>query len=166
MSTTNSTRADPAPIVREIDSELAAEAQHYRDAASAFAARRGAPLVITAEIVLLQQQIARAAQWFEYQAQAHPIVDHTDRLFVDLTLRARTRELQSRALSLARLHREDPLVALDALWCEYQRLACLFQVSCFERKRYETLSHAPNKAMNHNRGQSCAPGRGLGLTLT
>jgi hypothetical protein len=41
---------------------------------------------------------------------------------------------------------------IEAASREYRRLAALFRVafSSFERKRYDNLSHEPNKAMNLN----------------
>ena len=52
----------------------------------------------------------------------------------------------------ARLQGAGPLLPEAKLEREYRRLAALFrvEVTSFERKRYENLSHDPNKAMNLN----------------
>ena len=140
-------------LVREIDTLLAAEARHHRSAANAFALRRRAALDLAEETRRLLQQYARIEHWFARQAAAHQIMDHTDRLFVEMTYRERVREYRRRGEELtARLQGAAPFVAAGVLWCEYRRLACLFDVAVtsFERKRYDNLSTAPNKAMNLN----------------
>ena len=55
-------------------------------------------------------------------------------------------------LQRARELRDCDKPSIQRIEREYKRLATLFnvEISCFERKRYENLSHEPNKAMNLN----------------
>lgn len=85
---------------------------------------------------------------------AFPPADHEDRGFVERSLRRPVMAHRARAARL-RAAAADP--ARQSGWVprmerEYRRLSCLFNTSIgsFERKRYDNLSHAPNKAMNLN----------------
>jgi len=91
--------------------------------------------------------------WFEDQAAARPILDHTDELFLQMTFAEPARELYRRARELTGLDGPDRgTLDREALSAEYARLAARFDatLSSFERKRYANLSHEPNKAMNLN----------------
>ena len=80
----------------------------------------------------------------------YPVIDHADRLFVETILRQPARTCR---LDLVRLA-QDNRTATSASMLEiaYRRLLARFsvEITSFERKRYENLSHAPNKAMNLN----------------
>ncbi len=93
------------------------------------------------------------AAWFEGQANLHEVLDHVDRLFVQLTFlqpaqryRQKSREWGERSGIPLQFQNEHDLLL------EYRRLLARFQVEIgsFERKRYINLSHEPNKAMNLN----------------
>jgi cellulose synthase/poly-beta-1,6-N-acetylglucosamine synthase-like glycosyltransferase len=93
-----------------------------------------------------------AASWIEAQSVKFARSDsiyrsHTDRLFVEKILLEPARMHRQRAEQMRRRPLKPSEIA-----DEYRRLAYLFDVefSSFERKRYENLSHAPNKAMNLN----------------
>jgi len=93
-----------------------------------------------------------AAKWFEKQAVRYPVTDHVDELFVQVTFldaaeshRRRADEFEQRVLN-------GGAIPEQRLLREYKRLAGVFniEIANFERKRYENLSHASNKAMNLN----------------
>jgi len=89
--------------------------------------------------------------WFDHQAAKHPITDHADQLFVELVYRGQASWCFMRSLELSR--RPAPADSdVERLDADYRRLVSLFdaEVASFERKRYENLSHASNKAMNLN----------------
>lgn len=93
------------------------------------------------------------ATWFDEQAKAYPKKDHTDRFFIELSFRGPARHFHQKAeqwLHLAELGTGKR--TSDNFLCEYKRLTSIFHVefSSFERKRYQNLSHQPNKAMNIN----------------
>ena len=105
------------------------------------------------ETAQLASLYAEAADWFAYQAKAHPRIDHADALFVDQVLEWHRNRLREVAEQLAE-SLEEPYLAINdrELFQRYQQLAALFNVEVisFERKRFENLSHEANKAMNLN----------------
>ena len=126
--------------------------EHFGDALAAFLDRsaRG-PLDRRGESRLLARLYREAAAWFEEQAASCAGPGHAERLFVELTFREPARlclEVSSRWESRAHVGRAPAQEFRDA----YQRLADRFtvEVTAFERKRFENLSHEPNKAMNLN----------------
>jgi cellulose synthase (UDP-forming) len=92
-----------------------------------------------------------AATWFETRVTAicggNAAIDHVERFFIDRVLLEPARSHRARAMQL----KGDP-PAISEISREYRRIASLFEVefSSFERKRYQNLSHAANKAMNLN----------------
>lgn len=110
---------------------------------------------------LLQEHAAladayrQAAQWFNEQADRYPAKTHSDAWFAENILREPAHRYEERAahwhhqastsLSECALHEQR-------LLGEYRCLASVFQVdiTVFERKRYQNLSHELNKAMNLN----------------
>ncbi len=96
-----------------------------------------------------------AAVQFEQLATEYDIDDHTDRHFVQLSFAERIADHRQRAHEyfLKGVGVSEPGTQWPRLaHREYARLARLFhaEITTFERKRYENLSHAPNKAMNLN----------------
>jgi cellulose synthase (UDP-forming) len=115
----------------------------------------------------------RAATVLEELADAEPVSDHTDALFVRQILRQPARSHRARAADFRRQARSGRGPAPASLRRNARRVASLFdvQVTAFERKRYLNLSHEPNKAMNLNgyigliggRWREVAHGAGLRL---
>jgi cellulose synthase (UDP-forming) len=110
---------------------------------------------VAAEYARLAECCVQIASWFDEQADAYEIVDHADALFVETTLRRAAREYRQEAASLAafrpnasRRRRRD----VRRIEVAYRRLVARFDVEVvsFERKRYENVSHEPNKATNLN----------------
>lgn len=93
------------------------------------------------------------ADWFETQVRVCDATDHETLFFREQVLRRPAEAHRHHAQRLLDLQL-DSAAAVDAdyLKQEYRRLASLFEVelSSFERKQYENLSHEPNKAMNLN----------------
>jgi cellulose synthase (UDP-forming) len=105
------------------------------------------------ETARLASLYAEAANWFASQAQAHPRIDHADALYVDQVLKWHERRHRDRARQWAVLMADTYLaLTFEELLTGYQHLVALFSVvvTCFERKRYQNLSHESNKAMNLN----------------
>ena len=100
------------------------------------------------ELAALYQEVAA---WFADEANCHRIVDHTDRVFVDMTLLDESRRYQQKAADLLS-GAEREAIDEKLLQCAYRGFASRFEVTVrtFERKRYTNLSHEPNKAMNLN----------------
>ena len=156
----------PAPATREdgraldemreladaVERRLAAVHARVRAAAAAFEQRADTVrLRLSREARELAALYQEVGAWFADQASRHGIVDHTDRVFVEVTLLGESRRYQQKAADLLR-GAEREAFDEDLLRCAYRRLASRFEVAvrAFERKRYANLSHEPNKAMNLN----------------
>ncbi|PYN11688.1 MAG: glycosyl transferase, partial [Candidatus Rokuibacteriota bacterium] len=135
-----------------VERRLAPVHARVRAAAAAFERRADAarirPSGEARELAALYQEVGA---WFADQASRHRIVDHTDRVFVEVTLLGESRRYQQKAADLLR-GAESEAIDENLLRCAYRRLASRFEVTActFERKRYTNLSHEPNKAMNLN----------------
>ena len=93
-----------------------------------------------------------AVSWLENLADRQEIIDHTDEFFVNeivLRLAESFREVRTALLDSAA---EGVVLHPQMFRRLYRRLAWTFsvRVSSFERKKYVSLSHEPNKAMNLN----------------
>ncbi len=103
-------------------------------------------------MVALASVYGEAVAWLEGLAAEQEIIDHTDSFFVNeivLRLAESFREIKEALLeSLA----EGVVLHPQLIHRLYRRLVWTFsvRVSSFERKRYVSLSHEPNKAMNLN----------------
>lgn len=103
------------------------------------------------EAATLARLNGEAANWFEREIDRYPVRDHGDRLFVTGVL-VRCRDDHRRRAQRYALIGSGRALTLPEMTREYGRLAALFRVefASFERKRYDNLSHASNKAMNLN----------------
>ena len=115
--------------------------------------RHNQSLNLRRETARLASFNAEIAAWFGDLAHSYPRVDHADALFINQVLEWHQHELQNRAKKIVSLL-EYPYLEMnyDELINGYQRLVSLFlaEITSFERKRYENLSHERNKAMNLN----------------
>jgi len=83
-------------------------------------------------------------------ADAHPD-DHTDDHFLAITFREHQDLLRARARQLV-IALASEVMSPDHIEREYQRLLAVFdvEITIFERKRYQNVSHEANKAANLN----------------
>ncbi|RPJ43779.1 MAG: glycosyltransferase [Candidatus Latescibacterota bacterium] len=146
---------DMRALVRDLQSEFARQAAPYLKGRRSFERRAALrPFDEAGERERLARLCAIAASWFRGQERRFAGEDHTDRLFVEKVLAPKREQLLRAADEL----RAASGSADRTAWTErrvareYRRLAGLFdvEISSFERKRYENLSHEPNKAMNLN----------------
>jgi cellulose synthase (UDP-forming) len=141
-------RALPGALQRLFDAPAGRYAQSLHEFADRCAASAFDGETEASRLARLHHE---AAAWFDVQIAAYPIADHGDALFASAVL-ARCRDAhRARA---ARFEGPAAAAGLDAATAlhEHRRLAALFRVefSSFERRRYDNLSHAANKAMNLN----------------
>lgn len=101
---------------------------------------------------LLIAEYEWAANWLYAQADATKIEDHVDVFFADQVLRALADELELTAKALAVSLEENVTVSRIRALEFSNRLAWIFtsKLEVFERKRFASLSHEANKAMNIN----------------
>lgn len=97
----------------------------------------------------LSELYSSCAKWCRARANEYQLSDFSDRFFTDRLLLATVRDLEAKALEFSAKGDDR---TYSELQMGYQRLRGLFQVevTSFERKRYENLSHESNKAMNLN----------------
>ncbi len=93
-----------------------------------------------------------AAKWLKTLADTEVIEDHVDVFFADQVLRALAKDLQLVGEALLASRKEKVQFSKERMMQLYRRLAWIFsaEIKIFERKRYISLSHEPNKAMNLN----------------
>ncbi|MBV9793930.1 MAG: glycosyltransferase [Actinobacteria bacterium] len=140
-------------LPRQIQHLLAGPATRFTQALHSFelASERSAPLGPGA-MVTLAGYYDEAAAWLEDLADDQEIIDHTDAFLVNEVILRLARSL--RAIKDALLESASEGVVLEPLMFRrlLRRLVWTFRVdmSSFERKKYVSLSHEPNKAMNLN----------------
>lgn len=103
-------------------------------------------------IVELARHYAWAATWLDVLADQEEVDDHVDIFFVEQVLKSLADELRLVAQALVTSAREGALLPVERVRQLYRRLAWIFdaEVTIFERKKYASLSHEANKAMNLN----------------
>lgn len=108
--------------------------------------------VIQATIVELAYHYAWAAAWLNALADQEKIDDHVDIFFVEQVLKGLADELSLVGQALMTSFQEGARLPLERVRQLYRRLAWIFdaEVTVFERKKYASLSHEANKAMNLN----------------
>ncbi|MDJ0319401.1 glycosyltransferase family 2 protein [Pseudarthrobacter sp. PS3-L1] len=144
----NRTRA----LSEEISAAMALPAQRFAAALAAYQGRAASAHDEAQELQLLISEYQAAAGWLEDMAAAETVADHVDEFFVDLVVMGLARELRLVLLGLdaaAVQMTSPPPARVEEL---YRRLTWIFSVKTetFERKRYASLSHEANKAMNLN----------------
>ena len=107
---------------------------------------------VSSSMTTLAEAYAVAVSWLEDLAGHQEIIDHTDTFFVKeivLRLAGSLREVQT---ALNESAAEGVVLHPQMFLRLYRRLVWTFsaRITSFERKRYVSLSHEPNKAMNLN----------------
>ncbi|MGY1986397.1 glycosyltransferase family 2 protein [Blastococcus sp. SYSU DS0669] len=156
--TTNRARAlldDARALPGSITAQLEVPAGRFREARDAFerAVGDGAGRAARADDVReLAEHYRFAVEWLHDLGARHEVIDHTDVFFVEHVVGALAADLATVGDALVSAAQEGAVLPGDRLLQLYRRLTATFgaRVSSFERKRYRSLSHEPNKAMNLN----------------
>lgn len=100
----------------------------------------------------LADQYHWAANWLNTMADKETIDDHVDVFFTEEVLRALAKELRLTGDALQASSKEGAKLSAERIHQLYRRLAWIFdaEITVFERKKYASLSHEANKAMNLN----------------
>ncbi len=102
------------------------------------------------------REIARhylwAAEWLEHAAEKEVLEDHVDVFFAEYVLKDLAQSFFTMGNTLLNTHRKGERLSHDRMRQLYLRLVRTFRadIDVFERKKYASLSHEPNKAMNLN----------------
>ena len=93
-----------------------------------------------------------ASEWLFALAQKELVEDHVDTFFVEQVLEELAKDFRLVADALIASYKEEAQLSTDRVLELYHRLVWVFgfEIEVFERKRYTSLSHEPNKAMNLN----------------
>lgn len=152
--------SDPAATARlettrnlsvKIEKLLSAPSKRFKTALDNFEVTKTKNLT-TRQIKKLVHEYDWAADWLEKQADKTEINDHVDVFFADQVLRALANELRTTAQALTASVGDKGVITKTRARQLYTRLAWIFkaELDVFERKRYMSLSHEANKAMNIN----------------
>jgi EAL domain-containing protein (putative c-di-GMP-specific phosphodiesterase class I)/cellulose synthase/poly-beta-1,6-N-acetylglucosamine synthase-like glycosyltransferase len=114
--------------------------------------RRGGYLVVLEDMRRLADAYRFASDWLYDLGARQEIVDHTDTFFVENILHPLAVELGQISGALHKGADEQVTLPVARMGQFYKRLLAIFdvQITSFERKKYVSLSHEPNKAMNLN----------------
>jgi cellulose synthase/poly-beta-1,6-N-acetylglucosamine synthase-like glycosyltransferase/chitodextrinase len=113
--------------------------------------QRGEPL-LPGSMIILASYYDEAAAWLEQLAASHEIIDHTDAFLVNEVFLRLAGSLRSISTAVLQSADEGVVLPREMVRRLYRRLVWTFraEITSFERKRYVSLSHEPNKAMNLN----------------
>lgn len=140
-------------LPREIESLLAGPAAQFRSALRAFDADvHGVRPVHAGDLIAVADEYAHAGRWLRDLAEEYAVVDHADRFLVDEVFLRLAGDLGTTEAALRSAAADDAGLSTAAVRRLLQRLTWIFdaRLSSFQRKRYVSLSHEPNKAMNLN----------------
>lgn len=93
-----------------------------------------------------------AAGWLRKTAKKEKIEDHVDLFFIEQVYLDLAKDLEAVAKSISESRNNGVTIPKTRLFQLYRRLSWIFDtdVEVFERKKYISLSHESNKAMNLN----------------
>lgn len=100
----------------------------------------------------LADDYAWAAKWLDTQAAKETIDDHVDVFFSEQVLRELAKDLSLVGKALEASLKHNAKISHNRVHELYRRLTWIFnaEIEIFERKKYVSLSHEANKAMNLN----------------
>lgn len=106
----------------------------------------------TAAVARLADTYRSSAEWLESMAAVEDVHDHVSEFFVDQVLMSLASEFRLTLLALEAVLDQDGRLDADRALQLHRRLVWVFRagLETFERKRYASLSHEANKAMNIN----------------
>ncbi|MCU1481131.1 MAG: hypothetical protein JWQ19_1917 [Subtercola sp.] len=108
--------------------------------------------VSTECVSVLAGEYRAAEQWLRDMADAEAHEDHVDTFFIDQVLKGLADDLELTACALEAAVNDHAELTSERMLELYRRLVCIFSVETetFERKKFASLSHEANKAMNLN----------------
>ncbi len=106
----------------------------------------------SANVTELAGEYVWAATWLDHAAKEETIEDHVDIFFSEQVFGDLSKELRLIADALYASSKDKASIPSERIHQFYCRLAWIFsaEIEIFERKKYISLSHEANKAMNLN----------------
>lgn len=165
-------------LPQEIEALLGAPLARFQTALDCFEAKYidgGEPQL--EDVLDAAAEYEHAGQWLTTYGSGYEVTDHADRFLVDKVLLGLGAEMTTIADALRAAAGDGAALTREHLRYLLRRLTWIFgaRISSFQRKRFVSLSHEPNKAMNLNSyiglmGDSykeiAVPGGGLALLRT
>ncbi|MGH7156979.1 MAG: glycosyltransferase family 2 protein [Candidatus Saccharimonadales bacterium] len=149
LSQLNQTRA----IAKDIMELFAGPRKRFNSALTRFNHRLPESAVAAPDTVKeLADHYAWAAAWLNQLADNEEVSDHVDTFFIEQVIRGLANELGLVGSALSVSRDEGARLSIHRVAQLYRRLAWIFdsELEVFERKKFASLSHEPNKAMNLN----------------
>lgn len=140
-------------LITDIEAQLLEPSRRFKKALALINKQSGRKKVATVNQTMdLAKEYLWAAKWLQKQADSEPTEDHVDIFFADQVLRALAEDLHLVGKALLTSSKQGALISMDRIKQLYQRLTWIFssEITSFERKKYISLSHEANKAMNLN----------------
>jgi cellulose synthase (UDP-forming) len=139
-------------LARSIADQLSEPRFRFTDALLRFELAEGRAFASDDDARELADHYTWAAEWLYAQADAHTIDDHVDVFFADQVLRALGDDLSLTGEAVRAAIDEGASLATERVAQLYRRLTWTFdaELAVFERKKWASLSHEANKAMNLN----------------
>ncbi|OFE17965.1 glycosyltransferase [Humibacillus sp. DSM 29435] len=144
----NATRRLADEIERTLREPAERFARAHEEAASRFASSEPT----RKDIGTLAGEYRGAAEWLEAMAVSESVPDHVSEFFVDQVLMGLASDLRLTLLALDAAYEQAANLDATRLLELHRRLVWIFRarLDSFERKKYASLSHEANKAMNIN----------------
>jgi cellulose synthase (UDP-forming) len=140
-------------LAGQIEAALRVPGERFRGSVDALTARFATDDPVSRDDVegLVDDYVA-AAEWLEAMADTEQVADHVDEFFVDQVVMGLARELRLTIVALNGALEQDSYPDADRLITLALRLSRIFvaKLDYFERKKFASLSHEANKAMNLN----------------
>lgn len=113
---------------------------------------RNSMKITNKDVDYLAENYEWASKWLYKKAEKEIIDDHVDIFFADQVLKKLANDLHLVGKALRMSIREGVIISKERIHQLHKRLLWTFQsdVTVFERKKYLSLSHEANKAMNLN----------------
>lgn len=143
----NETRA----LATEIEDLFTEPYERFSKAFAKF--KKSKNTTVTQKTVMeLVEHYTWASEWLHAMADAEELEDHVDVFFTTQVLRELAHDLELVSKALQSSYQEGAQLSSKRVTQLYRRLVWIFsaELKVFERKKYISLSHESNKAMNLN----------------
>ncbi|WP_265459900.1 glycosyltransferase family 2 protein [Enterococcus sp. HY326] len=140
-------------IAADLNKLLSEPAKRFKQAVKEFEKEHKKSKVVKCHVLKkLGEQYEWAANWLNQLADSEAIEDHVDVFFADQVLRDLAKELMMTSEAISTAVEQEAAITYKRGQQLFKRLAWIFTVniSYFQRKKYVSLSHEANKAMNLN----------------
>jgi cellulose synthase/poly-beta-1,6-N-acetylglucosamine synthase-like glycosyltransferase len=139
-------------LIHEITTLLQEPRDHFEQVLKVFERGQVTKKITGDRLRAIAREYTRAGDWLSKMAQQEINEDHVDQFFIEQVLHDLANELYLVAKALLTAANQQSAIDYARAHQLYCRLVWLFKVELdyFQRKKYSSLSHEANKAMNLN----------------